>query len=53
MNDLKECVVINIDKAQQRKSALLKKTPDDVLSIRYWDGYISALNSIVALLQFD
>lgn len=50
MNSLKENVFININKAQQRRSAFVKKTPNDIFSIRYWDGYISALSSIVSLL---
>ena len=50
MNSLKENVLISIENAQQRKSALVKKTPNDISSIRYWDGYISALTSIVNLL---
>ena len=50
MNSLKENVIINIDKAQQRRNAFVKKTPNDISSIRYWDGYISALSSIVSLL---
>ena len=50
MNSLKENVLISIENAQQRKSALVKKTPNDISSIRYWDCYISALTSIVNLL---
>ena len=50
MNNLKQNVIINIDKAQQRRNAFVKKTPNDIFSIRYWDGYISALSSIVNLL---
>ena len=50
MNSLKENVFININKARQRKDSVIKKTPDDIFSIRYWDGYISALNSIVSLI---
>lgn len=50
MNNLKQNVIINIDKAQQRRNAFVKKTPNDISSIRYWDGYISALTSIVNLL---
>ena len=50
MNNLKQNIIINIDKAQQRRNAFVKKTPNDIFSIRYWDGYISALSSIVNLL---
>ena len=53
MNNLKQNVIINIDKAQQRRSAFVKKTPNDISSIRYWDGYITALASIVSVLPDD
>lgn len=49
MNDFKEIINLNIEKAENRKNACIKKTPDDISSIRYWEGYVTALNSIVSL----
>lgn len=46
----KDIVLKNIDLAQERRNAFIKKTPDDISSIRFWDGYIAALNTFVSVL---
>ena len=53
MHNLKQAVSRNIDKANFRKQSLLNKDPDNISSIRYWDGYITALESIVSVLPDD
>jgi len=50
MFDIKKDVILNIEKAVQRRDACIKKTPNDISSIRYWVGYITALESIVNVL---
>jgi len=46
----KNIVLKNIDSAQKRRDSFIKKTPDDISTIRFWDGYIAALNTLVAVL---
>lgn len=46
----KNIVLKNIDLAQKRRDACIKKTPDDISSIRFWDGYVAGLNTLVAVL---
>ena len=53
MHNLKQAVNININKANLRKHSLLNKDPDNISAIRYWDGYITALTSIVSVLPDD
>lgn len=53
MHNLKQAVNININKANFRKQSLLNKDPDNISAIRYWDGYITALASIVSVLPDD
>jgi len=53
MHNLKQEVIKNIDNANFRKQSLLTKDPDNISSIRYWDGYITALESIVSVLPDD
>jgi len=49
----KDIVNKNIQSAEKRRDAFIKKTPDDIYSIRFWDGYIVALNTLVSLLPED
>lgn len=53
MKNLKKIVNENIEKAINRKNVHLENTPNDLSAIRYWDGYIIALQSIVNLLPDD
>jgi hypothetical protein len=50
MRLLKSLVTRNIQHAKMRRSELLE---NDILNSRYWDGYISALESIVHVLPDD
>jgi hypothetical protein len=47
MRLLKSLVFRNIQHAKTRRSEVLE---NDISTIRYWDGYISALESIVHVL---
>ena len=47
MRLLKSLVFSNIQHAKRRRIEALE---NDILTIRYWDGYISALESIVYVL---
>lgn len=49
MNDFKKIINENIKKATNRKNAFIIKDPNNISSIRYWDGYITALQSVVSL----
>lgn len=49
MNDFKKIINENIIKATNRKNVFIIKDPNNVSSIRYWDGYITALQSVVSL----
>ena len=53
MHNLKQAVNTNINRANFRKQYLLNKDPDNISAIRYWDGYITALASIVSVLPDD
>ena len=53
MHNLKQAVNTNINRANFRKQYLLNKDPDNISTIRYWDGYITALASIVSVLPDD
>ncbi len=53
MHNLKQAVNTNINRANFRKQSLLNKDPDNISAIRYWDGYITALASIVSVLPDD
>ena len=50
MKNLKTLVYLNIQRAEARQKEVAKNDKD---SVRYWDGYISALNSIVHILPDD
>jgi len=50
MKFLKSLVNRNIQHAKIRRSEVLE---NDTLTVRYWDGYISALESIVHVLPED
>jgi len=50
MRLLKSLVIRNIQHAKTRRSEVLE---NDISNIRYWDGYISALESIVHVLPDD
>ena len=50
MKFLKSLVNRNIQHAKTRRSEVLE---NDILNSRYWDGYISALESIVHVLPDD
>jgi hypothetical protein len=50
MRLLKSLVFRNIQHARTRRSEILE---NDISTIRYWDGYISALESIVHVLPED
>ena len=50
MKNLKTLVYLNIQNAEARQQEI---PPDDQNSVRYWDGYISALKSIVNVLPDD
>ena len=50
MRTLKSLVFRNIQHARTRRSEVLES---DIPTIRYWDGYISALESIVHVLPND
>jgi hypothetical protein len=50
MRLLKSLVTRNIQHARTRRSEILE---NDISTIRYWDGYISALESIVHVLPDD
>jgi hypothetical protein len=50
MRLLKSLVFRNIQHARTRRSEVLQ---NDIPTIRYWDGYISALESIVHVLPED
>ena len=53
MENLKQVVAENIVRAKNRKDTYLRKTPEDTRTIRYCEGYIAALESIVFLLPDD
>lgn len=53
MHNLRQIVNTNMDKANFRKQSLLNKDPKNISAIRYWDGYITALMSIVSVLPDD
>lgn len=53
MENLKQLVTENIVRAQNRKDTYLRKIPEDIHTIRYCEGYIDALKSIVFLLPDD
>ena len=50
MRLLKSLVIRNIQHAKTRRSEVLE---NDISNGRYWDGYISALESIVHVLPED
>ena len=50
MKNLKTLVYLNIQNAEARQQQV---SQDDQNSVRYWDGYISALKSIVHVLPDD
>lgn len=50
MRLLKSLVIRNIQHAKSRRSDTLE---NDISNVRYWDGYISALESIVHVLPED
>ena len=50
MRLLKSLVIRNIQHAKTRRSEVLE---NDISNVRYWDGYISALESIVHVLPED
>ena len=50
MKHLKTLVYRNIEHAEQRQKEVMHT---DEYSSRYWDGYISALKSIVHVLPED
>ena len=50
MKHLKTLVYRNIEHAEQRQKEVMHT---DEYSYRYWDGYISALKSIVTVLPED
>lgn len=50
MRTLKTLVTRNIQHAKTRRSEVLE---NDISNTRYWDGYISALESIVHVLPED
>ena len=53
MENLKQVVTENIVKAKNRKDTYSRKIPKDTHTIRYHEGYIAALESIVFLLPDD
>jgi hypothetical protein len=50
MRLLKSLVIRNIQHARTRRSEIIE---NDISNLRYWDGYISALESIVHVLPED
>jgi len=50
MTSLRSLVFLNIQNAKTRRSEILY---NDISAIRYWDGYITALESIVHVLPED